>query len=118
MLLWTFTTPFRDGGLDSGILIHELSHGLSSRLTGGPMNAGCVLSGEAGGLGEGWSDYIATSVRSTSTYRDYPSGVWARNKTEGIRSYPYSTVKISGFDSAAGTDIELVELYDQSSVVQ
>ncbi|KAG8696717.1 Fungalysin/Thermolysin Extracellular metalloproteinase 5, partial [Ceratobasidium sp. 394] len=40
MYIWNPASPFRDGGLDAGILIHELSHGLSTRLTGGPNNAG------------------------------------------------------------------------------
>ena len=35
-------------------------------------------------------DFIATSVRSTSTYSDYPMGAWASNRERGIRNYPYS----------------------------
>ncbi|KAF8750458.1 peptidase M36 family [Rhizoctonia solani] len=35
MYLWDFSSPYRDGALDAGILIHELTHGLSNRLTGG-----------------------------------------------------------------------------------
>jgi extracellular elastinolytic metalloproteinase len=77
--------------MEAGIVIHELTHGLSTRLTGGPKNSGCLGWGEAGGMGEGWGDYIATSVRSTSTYTDYPMGAWAANSVDGIRNYPYST---------------------------
>lgn len=47
--------PFRDGDLEAGIVIHEYSHGLSTRLTGGPANSGCLGYGEAGGMGEGES---------------------------------------------------------------
>ncbi|KAH7338098.1 Fungalysin metallopeptidase-domain-containing protein [Rhizoctonia solani] len=90
MFLFNTAKPFRDGGLDSGILIHELSHGLSTRLTGGPRNSACLDSQEAGGMGEGWSDFIATTVRSTSTYNDYPIGAWAANTKPGIRHFPYS----------------------------
>lgn len=40
--------------MEAGIVIHELTHGLSTRLTGGPKNSGCLGWGEAGGMGEGW----------------------------------------------------------------
>ncbi|CAE6419813.1 unnamed protein product, partial [Rhizoctonia solani] len=91
MYLWNTAKPFRDGGLDAGILIHELSHGLSTRLTGGPRNSACLNTREAGGMGEGWGDFIATTVRSTSTYQDYPIGAWAADTKPGIRHFPYST---------------------------
>lgn len=43
-------------------------------------------------MGEGWGDYIATSVRSTSTYEDYPIAAWAANTKRGIRHFPYAKV--------------------------
>ncbi|CAE6374970.1 unnamed protein product, partial [Rhizoctonia solani] len=91
MYIWNTAKPFRDGVFDAGIVIHELSHGLSTRLTGGPRNSACLSSREAGGMGEGWGDFIATTVRSTSTYSDYPIGAWAANTEPGIRHFPYST---------------------------
>jgi extracellular elastinolytic metalloproteinase len=97
MFLWNTAKPFRDGGLDAGILIHELSHGLSTRLTGGPRNSACLDEREAGGMGEGWGDFIATLVRSTSSYKDYPIGAWPANTKEGIRHFPYSAVCFSFF---------------------
>jgi extracellular elastinolytic metalloproteinase len=90
MYLWNTALPFRDGDLEAGIVIHELSHGLSTRLTGGPANSGCLGWGESGGMGEGWGDFLATTIRSTSTYSDYPMGSWAANRERGIRNYPYS----------------------------
>ncbi len=54
MFLWNTANPYRDGDFEAGIVIHELSHGLSSRLTGGPANSGCLGWGESGGMGEGW----------------------------------------------------------------
>ncbi|KAF8551073.1 hypothetical protein OG21DRAFT_1418633 [Imleria badia] len=90
MYLWNTDSPYPDGDMEAGIVIHELSHGLSTRLTGGAKNSGCLGWGEAGGMGEGWGDFIATSVRSTSTYTDYPMGAWAANSKKGIRNYPYS----------------------------
>jgi extracellular elastinolytic metalloproteinase len=61
MYLWSTATPFRDGDLEAGIVIHELSHGLSTRMTGGPLNSGCLGWGESGGMGEGWGgEYCLT----------------------------------------------------------
>lgn len=54
MYLWNTDSPYPDGDMEAGIVIHELSHGLSTRLTGGPKNSGCLGWGESGGMGEGW----------------------------------------------------------------
>jgi extracellular elastinolytic metalloproteinase len=83
-------TPYRDGDLEAGIVIHELSHGLSTRLTGGPADSGCLGWGESGGMGEGWGDFLATTIRSSENYSDYSMGSWAANETDGIRNYVYS----------------------------
>ncbi|KAI9447207.1 extracellular elastinolytic metallo proteinase [Lactarius psammicola] len=90
MYLWNTANPYRDGDLEAGIVIHELSHGLSIRLTGGPANSGCLGWGESGGMGEGWGDFLATMIRSKALYSDYPMGAWAANEAGGIRNYPYS----------------------------
>ncbi|KAF8335418.1 Fungalysin metallopeptidase-domain-containing protein [Cantharellus anzutake] len=87
MYIWNTATPYRDGSFEAGIVIHELTHGLSTRLTGGPANSGCLPNGESGGMGEGWG------VRSTSAYKDFPMGAWAANNVKGIRHYPYSIDK-------------------------
>src|SRR5271170_6021393 len=88
MYLWSTALPYRDGDLEAGIIIHELSHGLSTRLTGGPANSGCLGWGESGGMGEGWGgmfslflfhflcnrwlflDFYATVIRSSRNYSD------------------------------------------------
>ncbi|EJT98263.1 hypothetical protein DACRYDRAFT_24721 [Dacryopinax primogenitus] len=90
MYVWNTAKPWRDGDLEAGIVIHEYSHGLSTRLTGGPANSGCLGWGEAGGMGEGWGDFYATTIRSTSTYQDYAMGSWAANRPQGIRNFIYS----------------------------
>ena len=99
MYLWNTAVPFRDGDLEAGIVIHELSHGLSTRMTGGPANSGCLGWGEAGGMGEGWGDFLATTVRSNETYADYPMGAWAANLEGGIRHHIYSRVRFFFFPS-------------------
>lgn len=104
MYNWDVATPWRDGDLEgvsclmvdrclaltllklrrlnqlAGIVIHEFAHGLSTRLTGGPANSGCLGWGEAGGMGEGWGDYFATQINYASIHKkhgDFPMGAWS-----------------------------------------
>jgi len=84
-----------DGDFDNGIMSHEYGHGISTRLTGGPANSGCLSNEEQ--MGEGWSDFFALvntvkpgdvgEIRrgmGTFVYRQPNDGV-------GIRRVPYST---------------------------
>lgn len=64
MYVWNGQQPYRDGDFEAGIVTHEYSHGVSTRLTGGRMNSGCLGWGEAGGAGEGCK--ICTSFSPTS----------------------------------------------------
>ena len=95
MYLWNNATGgsvVRDGCFDNGIIIHEYTHGLSTRLTGGPSRATCLDTIESGGLGEGWSDFFATAIRikpGDTRNTDYAVGEWANGR--GIRRYKYST---------------------------
>ncbi|KAI3658789.1 hypothetical protein MP638_002589 [Amoeboaphelidium occidentale] len=94
MYIWDQSTPRRDGDLESGIIIHEYGHGISTRLTGGPANSGCLGWGEAGGMGEGWGDFFATILRmkSTDDRKTIKSmGAYSMNNKKGIRKYVYST---------------------------
>ena len=43
---------YLDGAFDNGIIAHEFAHGISTRLTGGPTNSGCLSNEEQ--MGEGW----------------------------------------------------------------
>jgi extracellular elastinolytic metalloproteinase len=63
MYRFTRSVPNRDSSFEAGIVIHEYTHGLSNRLTGGPANSRCLSVLESGGMGEGWSDFFATAVR-------------------------------------------------------
>ncbi len=109
MYLWSTALPYRDGDLEAGIVVHELSHGLSTRMTGGPLNSGCLGWGESGGMGEGWGDFLATLIRSKEVYSDYPMGAWASNREGGIRRYIYSLVSVLLFNA----DASLIKLYFQ-----
>lgn len=96
----------RDGDLDSEVLIHELSHGLSNRLIG---NAAGLQWSPGQGMGEGWSDFYALSLLNGTNGDDpdakYAAGAYATykfifpsispayldNYVYGIRRFPYST---------------------------
>lgn len=99
MYLWTTATPTRDGDLDASVVVHEYTHGISNRFTGGPANSSCLSNAEQGG--EGWSDYFAlmsTTNWATATVNDGPLrrgiGTYVLNQPTngtGIRRFPYST---------------------------
>ena len=68
MYLWNNHEPFLDGDFDSGIIIHEIGHGVSNRLTGGPNIVGCLPGGQSGGMGEGWSDWWAIALQQQESF--------------------------------------------------
>ena len=86
MYLWT-GNPQRDGDFDQGVIIHELTHGLSTRLVR-------PLSGFQQ-MGEGWSDYfglVLLAQPSDNLDGSYAVGQFVTgNYTRGIRRFPYST---------------------------
>ncbi|KAJ6572791.1 Fungalysin metallopeptidase-domain-containing protein [Mycena vulgaris] len=91
MFLWDITNPERDGALENDIVVHENTHGVTNRLTGGGT-ARCLQTTEAGGMGEGWSDTMADWTEKTSAaVPDYVLGQYVVNDPAGIRSAPYST---------------------------
>ncbi|KAJ1969585.1 hypothetical protein IWQ62_000530 [Dispira parvispora] len=91
MFLWDYTTPMRDGDLASDVIIHEYTHALSTRLTGGPNNGACLRYGESDGMGEGWSDFVAV-VLTTKKNRTAEDNVTIGEYVikGGMREYPYS----------------------------
>ncbi|KAH6599641.1 hypothetical protein BASA50_002838 [Batrachochytrium salamandrivorans] len=94
MYRFTKTTPNRSGGLDNGIVIHEYTHGITNRLTGGPATSGCLWTTEAKGMSEGWSDIMAMMVlakKSDTATTQIPIGAYSINNPKGIRLQPYTT---------------------------
>ncbi|ESK92605.1 putative extracellular elastinolytic metalloproteinase precursor [Moniliophthora roreri MCA 2997] len=92
MYVWTLTSVRRDGSLENDIPIHEVTHGLTNRMTGGGTGR-CLQTTESRGLGEGWSDAVVNwfSHTSSATVRDFVLGAWVTDDPVGIRSRPYST---------------------------
>ena len=99
MFIFDQPRPNRDGDLDAEVILHEATHGTSGRLVGG----GVLISAlQTGGMGEGWSDFVATSMLSEAS--DDPDAVYAdggyptfqffglaANYYFGIRHFPYTT---------------------------
>lgn len=91
-------TPNIDAALDNTIAPHEYTHGVSTRLVGGPNTVSCLSNGEQ--MGEGWSDYFAlmmTTNWATAKKTDGPiprpigNYLFGLDSTyTGIRVYPYS----------------------------
>ncbi|KAF7311373.1 Extracellular metalloproteinase mep [Mycena kentingensis (nom. inval.)] len=93
MYIFTSTNPRRDGALENDIPIHEMTHGVTNRLTGGGTGA-CLQTTEAGGMGEGWSDAMADwANKNSAEVPDYTLGEYVINDPAGIRTHPYSTDK-------------------------
>ncbi|MFC7357830.1 T9SS-dependent M36 family metallopeptidase [Jejudonia soesokkakensis] len=88
--------PFqKDGSLDNGIIAHEYGHGISTRLTGGRFNPGCLQNLEQ--MGEGWSDWfgLMITIQPGQDGTDARGiGTFVTNQTttgSGIRPTRYST---------------------------
>ncbi|KAJ3099663.1 hypothetical protein HDU97_002877 [Phlyctochytrium planicorne] len=94
MFLFDTVSPSADGALENDIVIHELSHGLSNRLTGGPANSNCLAQSQSGGMGEGWSDMVALTMQfkgKDTRDDDKAVGVFVTGKKTGVRTFAYST---------------------------
>jgi hypothetical protein len=108
-------TPDRDSALDAGIVIHELSHGMSHRLIG---NSQGLLWDVARSMGEGWSDFFALALLNNSNADDplgrYPFAPWVSyrlsamtdNYLYGFRRFPYAIE--AGFNPLSFSDVDAV----------
>ncbi|MFT3908988.1 MAG: M36 family metallopeptidase [Ferruginibacter sp.] len=81
MYLWN-GNPQKDGDVDNGVVVHEFGHGISTRLTGGPSNSGCLGSAEQ--MGEGWSDYYCLMYTQDWPNSNLNTGF---NSPRGIGTY-------------------------------
>lgn len=91
MYIWDSTKIRRDGAMENDIVVHEMTHGITNRMTGGGSGR-CLQTLEAGGLGEGWSDAMAEwVVQKSDKVEDFVMGQYVLGSKKGIRQYPYST---------------------------
>ncbi|KAH6599458.1 hypothetical protein BASA61_002556 [Batrachochytrium salamandrivorans] len=88
------TNPNRDPALDNTMLTHELTHGLSERLTGGARTKMCIIETESLGLSEGYSDMMAlifTAKPEDTRNTKRVIGEYVEGDSRGMRRYPYTT---------------------------
>jgi len=109
MYIWTYNTPNRDGSMSNDVLVHELGHGLTNRMTGGGSGT-CLTTTQSRGLGEGWSDALADWTEKTSSaVPDFVLGAWVYNNAAGIRRKPYSTsTTVNNFTYASASGLTSV----------
>ncbi len=123
MSIFTFPSPNRDSALDAGIVIHELTHGMSHRLIG---NSQGLLWDVARSMGEGWSDFYAMALLNTSNADDpgarYPFAPWITyrlgavpdNYVYGFRRFPYATE--AQFNPLSFADVDAVTANESGGI--
>jgi Zn-dependent metalloprotease len=105
--LFTSPTPDRDSSIDGDVVFHEYGHGISNRLIG---NGSTALSGtQSGAMGEGWSDYWATTINN-----DGAVGEYVTNNPAGIRRAAYTVPAAAVHDSYA--DLGSVSVHNDGEV--
>jgi len=82
-----------DGDFDTSVIFHENTHGLSNRLVGGG-STGCLFGLQSGGMGEGWSDFMAASFLDNPVIGAYVSG----NATAGVRLFSMANSPLTYHD--------------------
>jgi Zn-dependent metalloprotease len=82
-----------DGSFDFDVVAHEQFHGVSNRSAGkgGTGCLGITLVGESGGMGEGWGDYIGSSMTDDDVAGDFVTGQF----DIGIRKLPMTNYRYS-----------------------
>lgn len=108
--LFTAPNPDRDSSVDSDVVFHEYGHGISNRLIG---NGGTALSGtQSGAMGEGWSDYWATTLNNDGVMGEYVTA----NPTRGVRRAAYTVPANAVHDSYADVCAGGCEVHNDGEV--
>jgi Zn-dependent metalloprotease len=108
--LFTAPNPDRDSSVDSDVVCHEYGHGISNRLIG---NGSTALSGtQSGAMGEGWSDYWATTINNDGVMGEYVT----QNPTRGVRRAAYTVPANAVHDSYADVCTPSCEVHNDGEV--
>ena len=124
LYLFTGPTPDRDSSLDSDIILHEMTHGVSGRLHGNGSGLNLI---DSAGMGEGWSDFYARCLLSTasenvdgvfteaaySTY--FYAGSFTNNYYYGIRRFPYAVRSNLGANGKPHNPLTLADIDPQKA---
>jgi len=87
-----------DGDFDPTVIYHENTHGLSNRLVGNGATT-CLRNLQSGGMGEGWSDFVAATFLDNPVIGAYVTG----NATVGIRQFSMANSPFTYNDIKVGT---------------
>ena len=79
-----FTPTDRHTAFDATIVFHEFMHGVTNRLVGGASNSRSLEAPQSGGMGEGWSDYVACTITGLNVVAS-----WLVDNPAGIRKFRY-----------------------------
>lgn len=98
------------------IIVHEIAHGLTGRLIGGPDRTDCLSARIADGLSEGWSDYYATSFTDNPEFGFYsvfatPGSGIRRQSYEG-HTLQHQDIANEGFQVHRDGEIWAATLWD------
>ncbi|HEY1067249.1 MAG TPA: M20/M25/M40 family metallo-hydrolase, partial [Pirellulales bacterium] len=107
MNMGLFPASNRHTAFDSDVVFHEYVHGLTNRLVGGRLNASALDKEQSGGLGEGWSDFYAITIRHyfrLPEQEKFVTGDWVTASANGIRHAPYNEAYPWGFGDLATTE--------------
>jgi Zn-dependent metalloprotease len=108
--LFTAPTPDRDSSVDSDVVFHEYGHGISNRLIG---NGSTALSGtQSGAMGEGWSDYWATTINNDGVMGEYVT----QDNVRGVRRAAYTVPAAAVHDSYADVCAGGCEVHNDGEV--
>ncbi len=91
-------TGTEDGDFDPTVVYHENTHGLSNRLVGNGATT-CLRNLQSGGMGEGWSDFMAATFLNNPVIGAYVTG----NATVGIRQASMANSPFTYNDVKNGT---------------
>ncbi|MCI4671621.1 MAG: M36 family metallopeptidase [Bacteroidia bacterium] len=75
----------------NGVIAHEYGHGVSTRLTGGRLNATCLRNDEQ--MGEGWSDFFYLYMSLDTAIKNRGIGTYILDQNPigpGVRERKYS----------------------------
>lgn len=107
--LFTAPNPDRDSSVDGDVVFHEYGHGISNRLIG---NGGTALEGtQSGAMGEGWSDYWATTINNDGVVGEYVT-----NSATGIRRAAYTVPANTIHDSYADVGNQGFEVHNDGEI--
>jgi extracellular elastinolytic metalloproteinase len=84
----------RHTAFDADVVLHEYTHGLTTRLVGGTRQGHTLEAPQSQGMGEGWSDFFALTAQNyVRAQNGQPervvTGDWVVERQSGIRSNPY-----------------------------